>query len=179
MGAAAALVACSSSSKSGSTPSSPPASSTSHTSTTTSTTNTSGTLSKADFIAQADALCKAVYPKVHPGPEPTSATDYPALAAYAKATLTEFGPFRAKIVALIAQTSDKDQLTANWVALDEADVKAGTPLLQQLVTAIATQNNTKADEVIKQLGAQPDHSETISKYLEGYGLTECAKLEAA
>ena len=180
LSAAVLLAACSSSSKSGNTPSSPPASMTSQSSTSSSSTaNGSGTLSKADFSAQANALCKATYPKVHPGPEPTSATDYPALVAYAKATLTEFGPFRQKVQALIAQSADKDELTAKWIALDEADVRASTPLLQQLVAAVAAQQTSKVDELVKQLGAQPDNSATISKYLDSYGLTECAKLESA
>jgi len=178
--AAGIVAACSSSgsAKSDNTGATPPATTTVAPSSTVSTT-AAGTLAKADFVSKANALCASTYPKVHPGPAPTSATDYVATAKYAQVTLDEFPPFSQKAKALVARSADKDELTAKWIAVDEADVAAEKPLLQQLIAAANAHEEAKVQQIEDQLGSAPDHSEQTGTYLTSYGLTECAKLETS
>ena len=135
-----------------------------------------GQLSKAEFVAQANALCRTTYPKVHPGPAPTGPTDYAALLAYAQATVREFPPYNKAIRALVAKSPDQAELTSKWVAVDEAGVAAGTPHLQQLITAVRARDDAKIEQALDALNALPDESAAEGKFLTDYGLTECAKL---
>src|SRR5882762_6596588 len=81
--AAGIVAACSSSgsAKSDNTGATAPATTSAAPSSTASTT-AAGTLAKADFVSKANALCASTYPKLHPGPAPTSATDYVATVKY-------------------------------------------------------------------------------------------------
>jgi hypothetical protein len=121
-------------------------------------------------------LCRTTYPKVHPGPAPTGPTDYAALLAYAQATVREFPPYNQAIRALVAKSPDQAELTSQWVAVDEAGVAAGTPHLQQLMTAVRARDDAKIEQALDALNALPDESAAEGKFLTDYGLTECAKL---
>jgi hypothetical protein len=185
LSSAVLLVACSSSGSadkpttSASVSSGPATSSGSGASATESSPSAPGQLAKADFVAQANAVCRATYPKIHPGPAPTGPTDYAALLAYAQATLREFPPFDSAIQALVARSADKDELTTKWVAVDEASVAAGKPFLQQLIAAVGTRDNGQIQQALNGLNAVPDQSQAEATFLTGYGLTECAKLASS
>ncbi|HEY3090194.1 MAG TPA: hypothetical protein VGJ59_19255 [Jatrophihabitantaceae bacterium] len=173
----AVLVGCSSSSK-------PPQSGTHTTSAvgsspTQAPTSASGQLTKAEFVAQAIALCNSVYAKVNPGPAPTSATDYKALAAYTRATLREFPPYHQKLQALVARSADRDELTAKRVAPEAADANAIMPLLQELVTAIDGHDAGKVEQIARQLQDAPDHRADIAGFLTSYGPSDCVDLQSS
>jgi hypothetical protein len=139
-------------------------------------TSAPGRLSKAEFVARANALCRTTYPKVHPGPAPTGPTDYAALLAYAQATVREFPPYNKAIRALVAKSPDQAELTSKWVAVDEAGVAAGKPHLQELITAVRARDDAKIRQALDALNALPDESAAEGKFLTDYGLTECARL---
>ena len=145
----------------------------------TSTAATPAILAKPDFITKADALCNDTYAKVQTLPTPSSPTDYPALIAYTKTVLKLYPPFSSTIKALIAQAADKDELTAKWIALDDANYNAQKPLLEQLLTAATAKQADRVRQLEDQLDSAPDDSDTVAAFLDGYGLTDCAKLESS
>jgi hypothetical protein len=167
------LAACSSSGSK-----SPAGNTTLQTSQSTSTTQATSGLTKTEFVAQADALCHAIVAKTDALPQPSGATDYAAIIATGQEALALFPSWLAKEQALVAQSSDKDELTAKWLAVEESDFNAQQPLLAQLVAAAKAKQTDKVGSIADQLNKAPTHSDSIAAYLTGYGLTECAKLES-
>ena len=135
-------------------------------------------LPKAAFVSQTNALCSSVYDKVSKLATPSGPTDYPAVIAYAKATLDQFPPFSRQAKALVARSPDKDELTAKWVTLDESDYAAQKPLLGQLLAAAQAKQAANVERLEGALQQTPNHSDAEAKYLTSYGLTECAKLQS-
>lgn len=167
-----AVAACSSSTTSGS-----PQANTGTDAATSSTTNTSTKLSKADFVAQANALCGDVLGKLQALPQPTSAADYAALSAQIRGTL-ELGPrYLTQARALVKHAPDPDELTAKWISIDASDFATSEPLLRQMLAAASAKDSDKVQQLATELSAKAaDHSSEVS-YLKNYGLTDCAKLE--
>jgi hypothetical protein len=142
------------------------------------TTPTTSGLTKSEFVSKADALCHTIVVKTDALPQPSGATDYAAIIATGEEALALFPPWLAKEQALVAQSSDKDELTAKWLAVEESDFNAQQPLLAQLVAAAKAKQTDKVGSIADQLNKAPTHSDSIAAYLTGYGLTECAKLES-
>ncbi len=143
-----------------------------------STTPATSGLTKSEFVSKADALCHTIVVKTDALPQPSGATDYAAIIATGEEALALFPPWLAKEQALVAQSSDKDELTAKWLAVEESDFNAQQPLLAQLVAAAKAKQTDKVGSIADQLNKAPTHSDSIAAYLTGYGLTECAKLES-
>ncbi|HZE50942.1 MAG TPA: hypothetical protein VE074_15330 [Jatrophihabitantaceae bacterium] len=183
--AAGIVAACSSSGSAKSdntgatTPATTPASTSAAPSTTQQATTSaaSGQLSKAEFVAQANAVCGSVNAKVQKLPAPSGPTDYPATIAYTRTVLDLFPPFSKQTKALVARSADKDELTAKWISLDQSDFAAQKPLLTQLLAAAQAKQSAKVEQLYSALDKTPDHSQAEATYLNSYGLTECAKLQ--
>ncbi|HEY3715541.1 MAG TPA: hypothetical protein VGL39_13530 [Jatrophihabitantaceae bacterium] len=143
------------------------------------TSEASGQLSKTEFIAQANTLCTSLDAKVKMLPTPSSLTDYPAIVTYTRAALDWFPPFSGRAKALVARSADTDELTAEWITLDESDYAAQKPLLAQLLAAAQAKQSAKVEQLYSALDNTPDHSDAEAAYLNSYGLTECAKLDQA
>jgi hypothetical protein len=180
LGAVLLAAGCSSSSKSDGSPRSPAGSSTGQSTTTTSTPGAAGDGSaKADFIAKADAICKQINDKLATLPDPTGPTDYAAILATGEESLADFPGFIAKIKAAVAQSPDKDELTAKWVSLDEADFAGQKPLLDKVLAAARAKDADQTGQYLNQLSNYKDHSAEAAAYLTSYGLADCATLEQA
>jgi hypothetical protein len=135
-------------------------------------------LSKADFVSKANALCRKTVGKIDALPTPSGPTDYAAIVTSLEATLALFPQWLGEAKALVAQSSDEDELTSKWLALDESDFNAQKALFTRVLAAAKAKNATETAKLAGQLGQAPSHSDGIAKYLTSYGLTDCAKLES-
>lgn len=136
-------------------------------------------LSKEQFVAQTNAVCASVYEAVKKLPTPSGPTDYSAIIAYGQGSLNLYPTFQQQVKALVARSADKGELTAKWVALDDADFAAQVPLVRQMVEAAKAKDDAKAQQLAQSLSEAPDHSSAEASFLNGYGLTDCARLESA
>jgi len=122
-----------------------------------------GALSKADFIAQGDALCKDAESKT---PKDPTGTDAKSMADYMGAGITVITGVHDKFAALQAP-SDAQQLQKDFIA--------------ELDTALAASKSAKAkfdagdvQGGIDLLQKAPDTT-TADKALKDYGFKECTK----
>ncbi len=77
----------------------------------------------------------------------------------------------------MARSTDKDELTTEWIAIDESDFAAQRSLFQQMLAAAVAKQDAEVEQIADRLDSMPDHSSAEARYLTSYGLTECAKLE--
>ena len=138
--------------------------------------SSSNTLTKAQFVAQADAVCAATLAKIKAAPTPTSTTDYADILSYDSIALDAEPAFQSQITALADRSPDAAALHKNWIDIDKADYESQKPLVLKLDAAAQAKNANQVNAVITQLGNEPDHSTAEANYLTGYGLTDCASL---
>lgn len=136
-------------------------------------------MSKTEFVSAANALCHTVAGQIAALPTPSGAGDYAALITYVQAAKALFPPWLAHEKALVAQSADKDELTAKWISLEEADYNAQKPLLDQLLTAAQAKQSAEVGRLGGELDKAASHTDEISAYLTTYGLADCAKLESS
>ncbi len=163
---ALAIAGCSSSASSGSPQSS-------------AATTSPATLSKAQYVAQADAVCKSFDTKRKALPTPTAATDFAAVTANIQGTLALVPTFIAQSKALIARSADKAELTSKWLSVEQSDFAATAPLAQTALAAAKAKNATAVQQAVTKLSAAPDHSAQIASFMTSYGLSDCATLETS
>jgi hypothetical protein len=177
--AAIAITGCSSSTTGSGKSPTPTASGTSLSSPSTATSDSAGALAKAQFVAQANAVCASTLTKVKGVSTPTSETDYAAIAEYTQQLIVLFPPYLQQVKALVAQSADKDELTTKWITPEEGDFTAEQPLLTELIAAADAKDAAKVKSIEQSLSDGPDHSDAIASFMTGYGLTDCASLETA
>jgi len=137
-----------------------------------------GTLSKADFIAKADAVCSSIDTQVKDLPTPTSQTDYAGILADLSGTQSLFQTYIAQIEPLIAQSPDQAALTSNWLAVEKSDYVAALPAPTEMLQALQAKDPVAIDAAGSKLDSAPDHSADMATYLKSYGLTDCYQLES-
>jgi hypothetical protein len=162
---ALAIAGCSSSGSSGSNPSA-------------SSSKSAAGLSKAQFVAQADAVCKSFDTKRKALPTPAAATDFAAVTANIQGTLDLVPVFLTQSKALVARSADKDELTSKWISVEQSDFTATAPLARAVLAASKAKNAAAVQQAVTKLSAAPDHSPQIATFMTGYGLTDCATLES-
>jgi pimeloyl-ACP methyl ester carboxylesterase len=137
-----------------------------------------GQLSKPDFLIEMNTLCAAYDARLEALPTPTAATDFAAISVSVAATLRLEPEFLARAEALTARTAERAVLEKNWLAVDKADLAAAKPLAQQLVAHSEAHDAAKVRADSGALDALPDHSARLVSFLNGYGLSKCARLES-
>jgi len=135
-------------------------------------------LSKAEFVTKMEAVCVDTNTKVDALANPQSAEDYASLAAAAQGTLELFPQYLKQAEALVSQSGDEATLNAHWLTPEKADFAAAEPGLKKFIADVQAKDQAAVIADSKALDAMTDHSEAIAKFLTGYGLTSCAKLES-
>jgi hypothetical protein len=137
-----------------------------------SSSTSAATLSKAQFVAQADAVCKSFDTKRKALPTPAAATDFAAVTANIQGTLDLVPAFLTQSKALVARSADKSELTSKWLSVDEADYTATVPLARAVLAASKAKDATAVQQAVTKLSAAPEHSAQLVPFLTGYGLTD-------
>lgn len=121
-------------------------------------------LTKAEWIAKADALCKQSFAAAERVPQPESAEQFDEYLAEVLALSRRFDP---KFAALGAPEGD-EKIVQNLVRLNEE----GTLLLTNLLEAVRAQDVAKVDRIITQGTA---NAREFAAAARAYGSKECAK----
>lgn len=136
-------------------------------------------ISKADFIAKANALCTSTHTSLHAA-QPSGATDYPGILAFDAKTLKEEPIFIAQVTALADKSPDKAALHAQWIDLNIAQFNAQKPLIAKVDAAATARDQSQLIAAVQQVAALPENDKVPGEidYLNKYGLTACASLTA-
>jgi hypothetical protein len=121
-------------------------------------------LTKAEWIAKADALCKQSFAEADAVPEPKSQEQFDDYLAEVLAITRRFDP---QFAALEAPEGDEETVQ-NLVRLNEQ----GTRLFADLLEAVRAQDSAKIERIIKQGTAK---SAEFAAAARAYGSKECAK----
>lgn len=135
-------------------------------------------LSMPDFLIEMNKLCASYDAQLRALPEPTAATDFTAITTNLTATLRLWPAFIARAEPLIARMPDRAALEKNWLAIDKADLAAFKPLAQRMIAHSKAHDAAKVQADANALSALPDHTSRVVRFLNGYGLGSCAKLES-
>jgi hypothetical protein len=142
------------------------------------TTAPPGLLSKAAFIAKADAVCDAANTNITALPRAHSDSDYPALLTDFTSTLTIFQTYFAQAEALVAVSTDRATLSRKWLTVEEGDFAASRPLIERIIAALQAKDDSAVRSLDKKLQAAPDHTDQLIVFFKSYGLGACASLES-
>jgi hypothetical protein len=121
-------------------------------------------LSKAEWIAKADALCKQSFADAERVPQPQSTDQFDEYLAEMLALSRRFDP---KFEALEAPEGDEDTVQ-NLVRLNEE----GTLLLRNLLDAVRAQDVAKVERIVSQGTA---NAREFAAAARAYGAKECAR----
>ncbi|MDQ1740092.1 MAG: hypothetical protein QOE53_1744 [Pseudonocardiales bacterium] len=138
----------------------------------------SGVLSKPDFLIEMNAKCKSFSAQVKALPTPAGATDYTAITSNLTATLRLVPSFISQAEVLVTKSAERAVLEKNWLAFEKADFATFKPVAQRMVAHSKARDAAKVQADANALSALPDHSSTLTAYLNGYGLYSCAELES-
>jgi hypothetical protein len=127
------------------------------------------------FIDQANALCRQISAQI---PLATDPTDLQGLSNAVNASLSVYPGFLGQVSNLIATQPDQPNLAANWLSPMQTDFDAARGLGAQFVQAVRDGDTETANQLLDQISAAPDHRTDVETFLNGYGLTDCATLEA-
>jgi hypothetical protein len=144
-----------------------------------SSSKSSATLSKAQFVAQADAMCRSFDAKRKALPTPKTATDFAAITANIQGNLELAPAFIAQSKALVARSADKAELMSNWTSVEEASYAATEPLVRAVLAASKAKNAAAVEQASTKVDAASDPSAQIATFMRSYGLTDCATLESS
>ena len=136
-------------------------------------------LSRADFVTKADALCSRYHAKIDALVAPTADDDFVIMSNYFTQSVAIFDSFAAELRPLIEQSPDRATLDTQWLSIDKSDVGSAKPLIKKFSAAVKANNVRAVQQAMAKLDALPDHSDTITAFLKGYGLAACASLESA
>jgi hypothetical protein len=142
------------------------------------TSTTPSGLPKTEFVSKANALCQVEVAKNDAVHGPRSLRDYRRIVAVVRSYETRFPRWLAKEKALAAQTSDKDELTAKWLALVASDYSRQKPFLDQMIAAAKARRADKTPKIARKISSSPNHTDMVVPFLKRYGLSDCAKLES-
>jgi hypothetical protein len=121
-------------------------------------------MTKAEWIAKADAICKESFAAAERIPQPRSPEQFDEYLAEVLAISRRFDP---KFAALEAPEGD-EQTVQNLVRLNEE----GTLLLRNLLDAVRAQNVAKVERIVQQGTA---NAREFGAAARAYGAKECAK----
>jgi hypothetical protein len=121
-------------------------------------------LSKAEWIAKADALCKQSFADAERVPQPQSTDQFDEYLAEMLALSRRFDP---KFEALEAPEGDEDTVQ-NLVRLNEE----GTLLLRNLLEAVRARDVAKVERIVSQGTA---NAREFAAAARAYGAKECAR----
>jgi hypothetical protein len=119
---------------------------------------------KAEWIAQADALCKESFAEAEAIPPPQSDAKFDEYLVQVLAVTRRFDP---KFRALQAPEGDEDEIR-NLVHLNEQ----GTQLFEELLNAVRAGDSAKIERIIEQGTA---NAAEFAAAANAYGSKECAK----
>lgn len=145
----------------------------------TSTSTPSGSLSKDQFVSQANTLCAGVNKQRDAVPAPSGPSDFAAVSGFFVKTLALYEAYLAQAKALVAQSPDAEQLNKQWISVEAADFEQVKPLITQIIAAANKKDQAAVSSLVDKLGAAPDHSDEIAKFMTSYGLTDCAALQSS
>lgn len=140
---------------------------------------TGGSLSKADFITQMNAVCADTDKQRNAVATPSSMTDYTGIHKYFTETLAMYQAYVTQAVTLVAKSPDAAELTEKWLKIEQSDFAVAGPYIAQLITAAAAKDAAKVSDLLNRIDQLPDHSTEYSTYLTSYGLTACATLASS
>lgn len=138
-----------------------------------------GMLTKADFLSKMNAVCSAVDTQRKALPTPSGLDDYPNIIANLSGTLRLLPSFISQADALVQRSSDKAELTEKWLTFERSDFAAVKPIAQRMVADSTAKDSAKVAADGEALSGAPDHSSAIAAFMNSYGLTTCATLEAS
>ena len=141
------------------------------------TTSASGTLPKADFVTQMNAVCADVQSQRDALPTPGQG-DYAGLVTYIEGVLRLFPVYVARVKILVARSADRAELTQKWVVVEEADYALAEPVLVKLLAAAKARDAAAVRTYTDELDKVPDHTTEIADFMTSYGLTTCATFES-
>lgn len=121
-------------------------------------------LTKAEWIAKADALCKQSFAAAEVVPQPGSPEQFDEYLAKVLAISRRFDP---KFAALEAPEGD-EEIVQNLIRLNEE----GTLLLTNLLEAVRAQNVAKVERIVEQ---GTTNAKEFAAAARAYGSKECAK----
>jgi hypothetical protein len=121
-------------------------------------------LTKAEWIAKADAICKESFAAANDIPRPTSPEQFDEYLAKVLAISRRFDP---KFAALEAPEGDEDTVQ-NLVRLNEE----GTLLVANLLDAVRAQDAARVARIVQQGTA---NAREFGAAARAYGAKECAK----
>jgi hypothetical protein len=121
-------------------------------------------LTKAEWIAKADAICKESFAAAKDIPQPTSPEQFDEYLAKVLAISRRFDP---KFAALEAPEGDEETVQ-NLVRLNEE----GTLLVANLLDAVRAQDAAKVARIVQQGTA---NAREFGAAARAYGAKECAK----
>jgi hypothetical protein len=134
----------------------------------------SGT-SKAEFVTQANAVCTKVDTRVKAIPPPDQ-KDLKSIAAYASSTEQAYQSYLNQVTALTKKAQDKTEIEKGWITPATQDFATEKPLLDALVTAAGTGDETKIATAVQALQNVTDHTAAIQAFQKKYGATQCSNL---
>lgn len=138
----------------------------------------SGVLSKPDFLIKMNALCSAIDAQRQALPKPTGATDFAAISVNLTGTMRLLPSLISHAEALMKPYAQRAELDKNWLDIERADYAVLKPIAERLVAHANAHDAAKVQADANAMSAAPDHSSSLSTYLNGYGLSSCAHLEA-
>lgn len=124
-------------------------------------------LTKAEWIAKADALCERSLAEVNAIPEPMTQDDFGEYLTDVLATARRFDP---EFAALAPPEGDEEPIR-RLVALNEEK----TRLFEELVAAVRAQDAAKVQRIVSEGTAKTNEFAAAAR---AYGSTECAKTDA-
>jgi hypothetical protein len=124
-------------------------------------------LTKAEWIAKADALCKRSRAEVNAIPEPETEDDFDEYLVDVLATARRFDPE----FAALAPPEGDEETVRKLVELNEEK----TRLFEQLVAAVRAQDAPKVQRIVNEGTAKTNEFAAAAR---AYGSKECAKTDA-
>jgi hypothetical protein len=126
-----------------------------------------GSLTKEEWIAEADALCKQSLAEVNAIPEPKTEDDFDEYLTDVLAAARRFDP---EFAALEPPEGDEETVR-KLVALNEEK----TRLFEELVAAVRAQDAAKVQRIVNEGTAKTNEFAAAAR---AYGSEECAKTDA-
>jgi hypothetical protein len=143
------------------------------------TTAPPGMLTKAQFVTQADAVCKDTDAKLSALPQAKDNNDYSALLTDFTSTLAIYPAYFAQAERLVAQSTDRAELTRKWLKVEEGDFAASKPIIEKIIAALQAKDDSAVTSANRKLQAAPNHTDDLIVFFKSYGLSACASLESA
>jgi hypothetical protein len=137
-----------------------------------------GVISMPDFLIEMNRMCSSFDAKLKALPTPVGATDFAKINANLTGNLRLAPAFLSQAEALVSRTAVRAALEKNWLATERADFAAFRPLAQRMIADSKAHNAAKVQADASALSALPDHGKTVAAYLNGVGLSSCARLES-